>query len=38
MNKPKLSVVSLFSGVGMQEMGIKNCDLFDKEAVNITIS
>lgn len=33
MSRPKLSVVSLFSGVGMQEMGIKNCDLFDVEVL-----
>ena len=33
MDKPKIKVVSLFSGVGFQEMGIKNCDLYDVEVV-----
>ena len=33
MIRPSLKVVSLFSGTGFQEMGMKNCDLFDVESI-----
>ena len=34
MDKAKLKVVSTFSGVGMQERGIENTNLFDVEIIN----
>lgn len=33
MSRPKLKIVSLFSGTGFQEMGMRNCDLFDVESI-----
>ena len=33
MKRPKLSIVSLFSGFGMQEMGVENSELFDVEVI-----
>lgn len=33
MDKPKISLVELFSGVGFQRMGMENCDLYNIESV-----
>lgn len=36
MNKEKLTMNVLFSGIGCQERGIKNSNLFDLEVINIS--